>query len=215
MTELGRIERPEAAPFIGQRKLYLVPLVYTPAQPSADYAAILARYWFGVREHLRRLEGRLGPINHVFHEAIPTGGEDGLKLAERVNPRSAEIAREKVANGAAFDAVEDPETLAESLDWQRCLMAGLASQKVAAQVWGFYRDASRKRNEHVAKRLDELLKEGEAGVLFVMEEHSLQFPPSIQVFYVAPPALDEVHRWMRDHAGSAEEPSGAEAEAEA
>ena len=29
-------------------------------------------------------------------------------------------------------------------------------------------------------------------------EHQLQFPRDIQVFYVAPPALDEIHRWLRD-----------------
>ena len=43
-TELGRIERPEAEQYRAQRKLYLVPLVYTPKEPPADYVATLARY---------------------------------------------------------------------------------------------------------------------------------------------------------------------------
>ena len=29
------------------------------------------------------------------------------------------------------------------------------------------------------------------------EGHQLQFPSDIEVFYVAPPALDEIKRWSR------------------
>ena len=28
-------------------------------------------------------------------------------------------------------------------------------------------------------------------------DHQVQFPPDIEVFYVAPPALDEIKRWFR------------------
>jgi hypothetical protein len=208
MTELGRIERPEAQPFAGQKRLYLVPLVYSPMRPQAEYSAILTRYWFGVREHLRRLEDRLGPVNKVLHESVPVGGDEGLKIIDQINPNSAAIAREKVANGAELSPIEDADLLAESMDWQRCLMVGLASQKVATQVWALYRDANKKRNEGIQQRLTEVLADGESAVLFVVEEHSLQFPPGVQVFYVAPPALDDVHRWLRDHSGTAGEDAG-------
>jgi hypothetical protein len=30
------------------------------------------------------------------------------------------------------------------------------------------------------------------------EGHALHFPEDIQVFYIAPPALDEIRRWLRD-----------------
>jgi hypothetical protein len=33
----------------------------------------------------------------------------------------------------------------------------------------------------------------------------VQFPQDIEVFSVAPPALDEIHRWLRDRT-SAKEP---------
>jgi len=200
MTELGRVERPEAEPFRAQRKLYLVPLVYSPKEPPSDYVATLARYWGGVREHVRRLEERIGAVRRVYHESVPVAGAEGLKLAQQLNARAHEIAGQKVEAGATFEALEDSELLAETVDWQRCLMVGLSSQKVASQVWTSYREASQRRYEHMAKRLDETLGPGEAGLLFILEEHSLQFPASIQVFYVAPPALDEVHRWVRDHA---------------
>ena len=44
----------------------------------------------------------------------------------------------------------------------------------------------------------QLLGEGESALLIVEEQHELQFPPEVEVFYVAPPALDELHRWLRD-----------------
>ena len=51
-----------------------------------------------------------------------------------------------------------------------------------------YREAAQKRNEFISARIDETLDEEEVGVLFIREDHSIQFPEGVQVFYVAPPA---------------------------
>ena len=75
---------------------------------------------------------------------------------------------------------------------------GLQNQEVFAKVYGFYAAASKKRNEYIAKRIDETLEADETGILFMREGHQVQFPSDIQVFYVAPPALDEIKRWLRD-----------------
>ena len=37
------------------------------------------------------------------------------------------------------------------------------------------------------------------------ENHQVQFPPDVQVFYVAPPALDEIRRWLREREAKPEE----------
>jgi hypothetical protein len=52
----------------------------------------------------------------------------------------------------------------------------------------------------MTKQISETLKDDEAGLLFIREEHSVQFPTDIEVFSVFPPALDEIHRWFRDQA---------------
>lgn len=197
-SELGKIERPEAEQFKGQRKIYLVPLVFEPRQPTKDYAELYERYWSGVREHLLKLEASIGSIAHVYHEAVGLSGEDGLAEAEKLNAKSASIARGKVEAGATFEALEDEDLVTETFDWQRCLMVGLENRRVADQVWAFYNEAVRKRYEVMAKRIDETLKAEEAGLLFISEDHRVQFPSDIRVFYVAPPALDEIHRWLRD-----------------
>ena len=46
------------------------------------------------------------------------------------------------------------------------------------------------------QRIDTTLAEGETGVLFISEDHGVQFPTDVQVFYVAPPALDALKRWL-------------------
>jgi len=101
-------------------------------------------------------------------------------------------------SGAVFEATEDKELADENMDWERFLFMGFISHKVAKIVSDFYVEASRKRYEHVAQRIDETLKANEVGILFIQEGHMVQFPQDIEVFSVAPPALDEIHRWQRD-----------------
>jgi hypothetical protein len=70
---------------------------------------------------------------------------------------------------------------------------------VMSRVYDFYTEAGKKRNKHIARKLDETLKENEIGLLLMRENHQVQFPEDIQVFYVAPPALDELKRWLREY----------------
>jgi len=90
------------------------------------------------------------------------------------------------------------ELLTEFMDWTRCLALGLQNQNVLVQIYEFYVQASKKRNEHITQQVDETLKANEVGMFLMREGHQVQFPPDIEVFYVAPPALDEIRRWFRD-----------------
>jgi hypothetical protein len=199
--ELGKLERPTAESFEGTRKLFLVPLVYSPSEPPADYVGMLERYWAGARNQIRRLADRTGPIRHIYHEGVAVADEPGLQQIERMSPRSHALIADYVKEDEAkIEALEDAETFYEMLDWHRCLMAGLASRKVMDLALNGYRDSTKRRFEHMAQRIDQTLKPGDSGILLMPEENSLQFPKDIQVFYVAPPALDDVHRWLRDQA---------------
>lgn len=196
--ELGKIERPTAASFEGTRKIFLVPLVYSPVEPPSDYIGMLERYWAGVRHQIQRLAERTGPIARIYHEGVYESGESGLKMIEQVSARSHALIADYVQAGAKVASLEDSELFAESLDWQRCLMAGLMSRKVIDHALKSYREASRQRWEIMGKRIDDGLLPGQSAILLIQEEHSIQFPKDIQVFFVAPPALDEIHRWLRD-----------------
>lgn len=200
---LGRIEKPEASRFRDKRKLYLVPLLFSWEDAPAEYVEKFNLYWQQVREHLANLESTIGKVNRVYHESITMSGEDGLKVLGELNPSSCQIARDNCQSGAQFEATEDTALAEESMDWERHLLMGFVSQKVAKIVSDFFVESSRKRCEHIAKRINETLKDGEAAMLFIREGHRVQFPADIEVFSVAPPALDDIHRWLRNRSSIA------------
>ena len=47
-------------------------------------------------------------------------------------------------------------------------------------------------------KIDETLKDNEIGMVLMRESHQVQFPADVQVFYVSPPALDDIKRWLRE-----------------
>ena len=202
--ELGKIDKPEAASFKQGRKLFLVPLMYPAKDAPPDYTEKLDLYWKQAAEHVANLEAKVGAVNRVYHESISVGGEDGLTIIDKLNAKSCQIARQKCQDNAELEAVEDRELAAESMDWERCLLIGFMSDKVAMKVSEYYVEASKKRYEHIGRRIDDTLKAEEVAILFIREGHTVQFPTDIEVFSVAPPALDEIHRWLRDRASRKE-----------
>jgi hypothetical protein len=196
--QLGRIERPQAERFRHRKKLYLVPLIYSGDDAPDEYKERHSRYWGQVAEQLHNLASKIGIVKRIYHESIYQVGEDGMKAVERLNPSSYLIAKTQCDHGAIFEPLEEKELLEDMMDWQRCLMLGFMSEKVGRRVFEFYHEAAKKRDEALARKIGETLKDDEAGVLFIREGHTVQFPPDIEVFSVFPPALDEIHRWQRE-----------------
>jgi len=206
-AELGKIERPSAEEFKVARKLYFVPLIFAPKEAPPELLEKVNRYWNQVEAHLANLEGKLGSVNKVYHELIPVGGEKGAKIMEELSAESGQIAKARLEKGAELQPIEDGDLLSEFMDWGKCLAIGLQSQKAINKVYEFYMEAQKRRNEYIAEQIDETLKNGETGMLLMSEGHQVQFPSDAQVFYVAPPALDEIRRWLRDREAEAESQS--------
>ena len=196
--QLGKIEKPEAEQFKDKRKLYLVSLIFCNDQAPPEYSEKYKLYWAQVSQHLVNLEEKIGKVNHVYHESISLGDDEGLKVMEKLNPSSYAVAKEKCQNGAVLEATEDKELAAESADWERFILIGFFSQRVADLATELYVEATHKRYEHIARQIDTTLKPDEVGILFIREGHIVQFPPDIEVFSVSPPALDDIHRWQRE-----------------
>jgi hypothetical protein len=203
--ELGRVEKPEAGQYQGKRKLYLVPLVYTYEGAPTEYTEKYELYWKQVQEHIRNLESRMGTVDLVYHESVTIAGDRGLEIMEKLSPLSCKITRERCQSGAKLEVIEDEELTEETMDWERHFMMGFISNKVAKTVSELYAETSRKRYEHIANRINETLGEDSSAILFIRENHRVQFPSDIEVFSVAPPALDEINRWLRDRSQLAEQ----------
>lgn len=195
---LGRIEKPEAKEFTSKRKLYLVPLLFTAKNAPEDYTEKYQRYWAQVSEQLANLEAKLGRVEHIYHEAVYQAGREGLEAIQKINTDSGRVVKKKSEAGALIENVEDKALAEECLDWERFILIGFISQKVAQKVSELYVEALRQRYEHMARQIDGTLAADRAGLLFIREGHLAQFPRDMEVFSVAPPALDEIHRWQRE-----------------
>jgi len=198
MTEqLGKIEKPTVEEYKAGRKLLFVPLIFTPREPQADSLKLVKSYWSEVEAQVSKLEAMLSEVNKVYHELIPVGGKQGMRAIKELNSGSYQVANARLKKGAKLQPIEDGELLTEFMDWSKCLAVGLQSSRVFVRVYESYAEAQKRRNSHMAKQIDDTLKNDEMGILLMREGHQVQFPSDIQVFYVAPPSLDEIKRWLR------------------
>ena len=196
--ELGKIEKPLAEDFKSGRKLYFVPLVFSQPDLPLDISLKFSTYWDQVDSQIANLESKLGPVTYILHELVFESGEAGLKTLEQINSGSVSLVRSRMENGSKFEPAEDNDIITELMDWSRCLNLGLQNQKVFSTIYQNYTDANNRRNAFIAQKIDSLVKGDESCVLIMAEGHHVQFPANMQVFYVAPPALDEIKRWMRE-----------------
>ena len=203
--EIGKLEKPSAEPFKQGKKIYLIPLIFAGEGVPSEYKEKCSRYWQQVEEQLTNLEAKIGKVKRIYHESITACGDEGMKVIEQSGFSSYQIVKSRCENGATLEAIEEAQLLGEVTDWQRCLLLGFISEKAASTVSQFYLEALKKRYEFMANKIDETLKDSEAGLLFIGEGSSLQYPDEVEVFSIFPPALDEIHRWLRDQAAKTEE----------
>ena len=205
VKKLGKVKKPSAKKFEKGRKLFFLPLIFTPEKVEPDFKELLNKYWQQSQEQINNLEEKLAQAKKVYHEWIADSGEEGVKAAEEIAAGSKQIVKGCLDQEAKFQSIEDRGLLNEFMDWSRCLSVGLLSQKVFAQVYQSYTEVQKNRQEQIAKRIDETLKSDEIGLLVMREGHRVQFPSDIQVFYIAPPALDEIRRWLREKSSRSKE----------
>lgn len=197
-AELGKIEKPSAEEFKKGRKLFFIPLIYGGKELPKEYLEIFNKYWEQVEKQISELELKLGQANKIYHELIPSAGEDGIKVLKELNDKCCQIAEVRISRGSQLEALEDADILTEFMDWSRCLAIGLQNHKVMKTVYEAYDESRKNRNEFISQRVDETLKADEIGILFMREGHNVTFPSDIEIFYVSPPALDKIKRWLRN-----------------
>jgi len=198
MTTLGSTGKAEVQQFDRKRKLFLVPLVSIPPQLEEQISELADTHWGQIREQLQNLEKSLGTIRHVFHELIHDEGEAGAQLLLQIAPRSASLVKEITDSSGYLEQTEDQDLLFELSDWQRCLSMGLVSQKVSALASESYQAAMNDRYVHIGAKIDEILEEDGVAALFISEDHRVQFPSDIQVFYVSPPTQNQLKQSVVD-----------------
>ena len=195
-SPLSQIPRPQASRFDDKKKLFLVPNYVFPPDVPEDGQELLSKYWSEVRDSIANLERSLGAVSHVYHEFIYLDGDDGLSQIEMMNPSAGPFIRAMCQSTAQLYALENAELIHEHTDWQRILTIGPASQKVMTAALEGYQSTLETRYTNIAQKIAEDLTEGQSAALFIREDHRVQFPTDVQVFFVAPRALDPLKRWL-------------------
>ena len=196
---LSQIPRPRASLYEGKKNLFLVPnYIVAPGIPE-EAQELIEKYWSEVRDSIGNLERSLGTVSKVYHELIYAEGNEGLQHLEVLNPTACTLVQAMCQSTATMRRLEDAELVAEHSDWQRVLAMGPASQKVLQASLEGYQETLAARYQGIAGRIADDLATGECAVLFIREDHKVQFPGDVQVFYVAPPSLDALKRWLDDY----------------
>ena len=196
--ELGKIEKPPVDSFKQGRKLFFLPAVYFTEGVPEGYAEKYQKFWEQAGKQLDELTSKLGPVKKLYLEMIDVSGEEGAALVHDLNENSYNLIKSLMGKSAELEALEESDLLTEYMDWNRCLMIGLQNAGVINKVYEAYLETGKKRNEQLSKKIDETLRENEIGLLIMRENHQVQFPSDIQVFYISPPALDEIKRFIRE-----------------
>ena len=202
---LGSVGKAEPSQFSGARKLLLIPFVGRIVDDE-KMKELVGRYWAEVNEQVAKLEAGLGFIAHLYHEGAVEGGEAAAAMLKQSNPEGQLFLEGCSEKNIAFELTEQFDTLLEVMDLQRCMMTGFATQKVADQISNWYKDAQQRRYEMIAENIDQTLHENEVGILIISQDHQIQFPSDIQIFYVAPPVLNDIHKFIRDIQSASKNP---------
>ncbi|MEW6601094.1 MAG: hypothetical protein AB1499_08995 [Nitrospirota bacterium] len=198
MTEIARIGKPDVAYYKDKRKIYFVRNLYLPQNATDKYKGFFFRYWTEVGEHLAKLEAA-GKISKIFCESIYMTGEEAMKVLSTMNVRLENIVKEKTDAGAELLPLESREIFGTYIDWYNCLSV-IRTQKVHETIHKFLDDTIRERFEHIKSVLNEHIGDKEAALLVMRDEdrEHLMLPDDIELFFVTPPAYDDLQQFIRN-----------------
>lgn len=197
MSELGRIEKPDAGSYAGTRKLYCIPHMPVTANAPEDYRQIVMRFWDEVGHQLERLEVA-GRATQAFIDMVEQEGGDAMKAIGELNPRVAALLGPRVDAGLIVFPLETHPVFEEYVDWANCLNV-VTSPAVSAKVFNFFSEVAARRLDDFARLIDSRLAPGSAAVLIMKDEDRmrLKLPHDIELFLVTPPSYDDLLRWFR------------------
>ncbi len=204
MTEIGKIGKPEVAFYKNKKKIYFVRNLYLPKNATEEYRKIINRYWNEVEEHLSKLEAA-GKVSKIFCESIYMTDEESMKVLNAMNVRLEQIVQNKIDAGAEFLPLESKEIFGAYIDWYNCLTF-VRTERVHETIHKFLYETIRERFKHIKSVLKDNIADGEAALLIMRDEDRefLDLPEDIELFFVTPPAYDDLLRFIRDSAGGKE-----------
>ena len=196
---LIQITKPRIDSFADKRKLFLVPIYIAPKENAEEGQQILTEYWIEVSNQITSFEQKLGKIINIFHEGISSEDQKELDMLKQINEKGSIFIQSLLKNTAKIIPTEKKELIEETIDWQRCLSVGLVSSKAYSEIMSKFQAAITERYSFISEQIDKNLQIDTPGILFINEEHKVQFSDDIQVFYVSPPSVDKFKKWREKY----------------
>lgn len=199
------------------RRLIYVPIIHTQidmgslsAQLEQEYIKkfgqarwlehkqAVERIWMEIEKRLTQLQT---PVQKVYQDGLPVCGKE-MELARdlaKKGSRNHQILLRLAQQGAELVGTEDPQLLKEELTTISKEVGGERSSPEEYKKGVMER--LEKRDNFIARRIDETLKPGETGILFIGMLHKVntRLPKDIQV------------ELFLDHLGQAVSASGGQA----
>ncbi len=198
MTEIGKINKPEAEKYKNRKKIYFVRNLYLPKNATDKYKIIFDRYWKEVEEHLLKIEAA-GKVSKIFCESLYKSGEEARRVLKSMNAALEQIIQKKIEEGAELSPLEDKEIFGSFVDWNNCMMV-IRTQTVYDTIQEQLRNVVKERFKHIKSVLENNIGEAEAAMLIMRGEDRdmLELPDDIELFMISPPAYDDLMQFMRD-----------------
>lgn len=156
----------------------------------SEHRALIEELWQGIRDRLLAQGLRWEKVR-LYQDGLPVCGRE-LEIVRHVaaqGSRNYELVLELIGKGARLEGTEEPELLRREYE--------LASAVVSADEEESRRRASdryaeegpkilKARDEFIGRRIDQTLRDGEVGVLFVGVLHEVDrcLPKNIRVRYL-------------------------------
>ena len=198
MPELGKISKPSVDRFKNKKRLIYVPVFFVPPQISEiKENNPFKDYWAEIADNINKLELSLGKIDIIFHEMNTKSKEDGLNIIENLNPDGIDFIKVLHNSGSKISDFENEELITELMDWQRASSSGIMSTKAREIISKEYNETNSQRNKNLLNKISEELNIGSNGILFMREDHGLQFDNETEVFYVSYNKISKVHEGLK------------------
>lgn len=201
------------------RTLIYVPIIHTSADLGSlakdvnkrGRADLGEEVW---KEHIKTIEGFWDVISiyfnfidvsgmKIYQDGMVADGEVGQKIVEeglKSKSKNYEIVSRLLQKGAILVKTEDFKLVKEERDR---LLAITQAKSINQKVFAFIKyklvkgRLLNKRDKFIAKRVDETLKKGEAGIVFVGAYHNIKkrLPQDIQILEIKD--TDKVREYQR------------------
>lgn len=138
----------------------------------------IEKFWDKVEEAIDKLDLDYSKVR-IFQDGMPVSGELALKIVNETaekGSRNYQIVKKMIEKGAKIEETESKELLLKEYDYVKEFTSSEKEKREDALKE--YEEAKdnliRKRDEFIAKRIDETLKEDEIGFLFIGAHHKVE-----------------------------------------